>query len=273
MATHAKFFRNTVNAFFCLAFFCAGEVQAAFVAASSDMAINNLRFALSDTSAQLQWTDVWYGDVRAHAADSDSVPDNDSNSLFGNDGSIQAIANTAHVSSLADYTVENGTQIGLDPNAGITGTTHSDLHLERKHMQADGFAVSAFDNFFTITNPNATETSVWVDFLLDYQGSILGTADAEGFFVDITHIATLRLFDINGLLSFDQFQDSISGTNTTILHENQGTLRVSFLLDYNKTYQISAEADSEIYGYTVPTPATLPLILLGVTIMRRFHRC
>lgn len=274
MATRTKFLQNTLTVFLGLAFFCGGspQAQAAFVAASSDIVINNLRFNLGDANAQFQWTDDWYGEVRAHAADSDSVSANDSNSFLGNDSLTQAIANTAHVSSFAGYNVENGSQIGLDPNSGVVGSTHSDLHLERKFMQADGFAVSTFDNFFTISNPNATETSVLIDFLLDYQGNISGTADPDGFFVDITHIATLRLFGIDGLLSFDQFQDAISGNNTTISHDNQGTLQVSFLLDYNKTYQISAEADSEIYGYTIPAPATLPLILLGMTVMRRFHR-
>jgi len=262
MTTHAKFFRNTLNAFFCLAFFCAGQVQAAFVAASSDMVINNLRFALSDTSAQLQWTDVWYVDVRAYAADSDSLPADDFDSLLDNDGSIQAVANTAHVSSLANYSVVNGTQIGLDPNAGVSGTTHSDLHLERKYMQADGFAITNFDNYFMVANDNAENGSVWIDFFLDYQGTLFGTADKEGFFLDITHFATLLLYDNDTLLASNFFKDSISGTNTTILRPNQGTLRVSYELEYGKIYWLLAEADSEIYGYTVPEPNTSLLLLV-----------
>lgn len=274
MATHSKWSLNARTVFIglLLSSTVPVPVQAALVKASSDIVVNNLRFSLGDSNAQFQWVDEWYAEVRAHAADSDSFPSDDFNSFLGNDGGVEAIASTAHVSSNAKYVVENGDQIGIESDAGVTGRTHSDLHLERPNMQADGFAITNFDNFFKVTNPNPDLNSVLIDFFLDYKGTLYGEADEAGFFVDITHIASLLLYDEGGLLAFDFFEDSISGTNTTIVRPNQGTLRVSYELEYGKTYWLFAEADSEIYGYTVPAPAVLPLLLSGLVMMRYSRR-
>ncbi|MGR9052806.1 MAG: hypothetical protein ACU84J_09170 [Gammaproteobacteria bacterium] len=270
MATYSKLLLFGKAFICCLALFGANPVNAAYVEASSDMVINNLRFEFGDPNAQLQWTDVWYGEVRAHAADSDSSPADDRKTILSNNDTRKAEAKTTHVKSMAEYTVANGDLIGINPDAGVTGSAQSGLKLEEPNKQADGFAYSAFDNFFEVTNPNDPNAQgpVQIDFSLDYDGTIFGSADAQGFFVDITHIATLRLLDETGLLlNFDSFQDSISGTNTTITRPHQGTLTVSYLLDYNTTYWISAEADAEIYGYTVPSLSVLPLILVGLGVM------
>jgi len=123
-----------------------------------------------------------------------------------------------------------------------------------------------------LSNPNA-QGSVLVTFLLNYAGDIFGTADAQGFFTGITDIATLQLFDGSGtLLNFDVFQNSISGTNTTLHLSDQGVLSVSYLLDYNTDYLLSSTTDSEIYAYTIPVPASLPLLLPGLAAMRLVSR-
>lgn len=276
MATISRLFQNTWAVFWVLMVFSASQAQASFVSASSDMTVNNLNFSLGSADSQLQWTDVWQGIVTAHAADSDSAPADQSNAILSNNDTIQAQADTAHVHSLAAYTVVNGDQIGLSPDAGVSGTTHSDLFLSGPGKQADGFAESTFNNLFMITNPNDPNAQgpVNVTFNLKYSGVIFGAADAQGFFQNITDIAILQLFDLSGnLLNYDVFQNSISGTDTTILQPDHGTLSVSYLLDYNTNYLVSATADSEIYGYTIPTPATLPLILLGFAVLRQFRSC
>jgi hypothetical protein len=276
MSTYSKLFQNVLAVFFGLILFSVGPVHAAYVKASSDMVVNNLGFDFgNNANAQVQWTDDWYGEVSAHAADSDSTPADDSNSILGNNAAIQAVAQTAHVYSEANYSVINGDQIGTDPGAGVTGTTHSNLHLERPNMQADGFAKSNFDNFFILTDKNDPSNQGPVNMLINmnYSGTIFGTADSQGFFVDITHFAALSLSDaLSGtLLASDLFTDSISGTNTTITHNNSGTLQINggtrqipITLNYNTEYWLFGQADSEIYGYTVPEPHTLLLLLICI---------
>ena len=276
MARYSKLIHSTLAVFLGLALSGANPVYAAYVEASSDMVINNLRFEFGDPSARVQWTDDWYGEVGAHAADSDSTPVDDFNSFLGNDGSVKAEANTTHVSSLAEYTVLNGDQIGIDPAAGVTGTTHSDLHLERPNMQADGFADSNFDNYFFLTDTTDPNNFGPVDVLIqmDFAGSIFGSADDEGFFVDITHLASLLLYDsLTGvLLASDFFNDSISGTDTTIIHNNRGVVEIPITLNYNTEYWLYAEADSEIQGYTVPEPNTFLLLFICVPALFRLSR-
>ncbi|MGY6276991.1 PEP-CTERM sorting domain-containing protein [Methylomonas sp. MgM2] len=278
MFNQNRYFQNAIAVVFGLTLVSSCPVHAAFVDASSDITIGNLRFTLSDPNAQIAWTDVWYGEVRAHAADTDSLPADDYDSLLGNDGSIKAEANTAHVSSLANYEVVNGSQIGMDPAAGVTGSTLSALLLQHPNMQADGSAISNFDNYFRLfdtANPNSTE-AIDVLIQMDFAGSIFGSADAEGFFVDITHIASLSVFDSlsGGLLGSDLFRDSISGTNTTLIHNNSGVLEIPVTLNYNTEYWLYAEADSEIQGYTttVPEPNTLLLLFICVPAMFRLSR-
>ncbi|MGR8929309.1 MAG: hypothetical protein ACU836_01630 [Gammaproteobacteria bacterium] len=267
---------KAIAIFFGLALFTSFPSRAAFVDTSSDMMISNLRVTASDPNAQLQWTDNWFGQVVAHAADSDSLPADDFNSLLGNDDSIQAVASTAHVRSLATDNVKNGGQIAIDPVAEVSGNTHSDLHLEHSSMQADGFAVSNFDNFFMLVDSSDPNNlgPIQVLIQMDFGGSLFGNADAEGMFVDITHIASLSLFDIvtNGLLGSDSFQDSISGVDTTLTHNNSGVLEIPLILNYNTQYWLSAEADSEIYGSTVPEPNTLLLLFICVPAVFRFSR-
>src|SRR5437867_12330055 len=70
------------------------------VIASSDLTLNNLRFSFSDPRAQVAWTDVWFGEVRAQAQDTDSGPPRgNSASMLRNDGAIAVSADTSHVHS------------------------------------------------------------------------------------------------------------------------------------------------------------------------------
>jgi hypothetical protein len=146
--------------------FALSPAQASYVSALSEMAVSNLQFSPTDPAAQLLWTDVWYGEVRAHAQDSDSAPADDYNELLGNDGSVQATADTAHVDSKATYDVTDGDLVALDPSGQIGATTHSGLLLTQPNKQGDGFATSDFDNYFMVTG-GATGESVEVTFTLD----------------------------------------------------------------------------------------------------------
>ncbi len=274
MATYSTRFQQALAVFFGLAVFGAVPAQASLVTASSDMSVNNLSFVL-DANTQLQWTDVWQGIVSAHAADPDSPLADQSNSILGNNAAIQAVANSADVNSSALYSVASGDQIGLSAGAAVSGATHSGLTLAGAFKQADGFAESTFNDFFMLTNPNdpTAQGPVNVTFNLNYSGSIFGSADFQGVYQNITDIATLQLFDPFGnSLNDAVFQNSISGTGTTQLTPNQGTLSVSLPLNYNTVYLISATADAEIYGYTITGPATLPLILLGLLAMQPWRK-
>ena len=154
MAAQYKLFQQTWAGFLGLMIFSASPVNAAFVSASSEMTVNNLSFVIGDTVSQFQWTDVWQGLVTAHAADSDSSSADQNNLIFGNAAAIQALANSVDVSSTANYSVVSGDQIGLSPGAGVSGATQSSLTLAGAFKQADGFAVSSFNDFFMLTNPN-----------------------------------------------------------------------------------------------------------------------
>jgi hypothetical protein len=253
----------------------AGQAQAQYVNASSEMRVENLRFSFANPNALWQWTDEWLGNTRAHAADSDSSQADEQQDFLGNDGAIQTIANTAHVHSQGDYKVVNGGQAGLDGSAGVTGITHSDLELIGPNKQADGTAVSDLDNFFTITDTSNPSSAGPVEVVIemDFSGNIFGAADDKGFFVDITHLAKLQLSDslTGDLLASDFFQDSISGANTTINRDHSGALRLEFTLHYNTEYYLFVQADSEIYGYTIPSPTPLALMLAGAALPWRRH--
>jgi hypothetical protein len=178
-----------------LSLFGSGTAQASYVDALSEMAIGNLRFFSTDSSAQLDWTDVWYGTVTAHAQDTDSGQDDDFADLLGNGGSILAEAQTAHVYSLATYEVVDGDQVAIR-SGDIGAATHSDLLLTHPNKQADGFAIGTFDNFFTVTGGTAGNL-VQVTFELDYDGVLDATADAQGFF-SVALLALLEIEDLSG---------------------------------------------------------------------------
>ncbi|QSB02662.1 hypothetical protein JWZ98_06920 [Methylomonas sp. EFPC1] len=258
---HAKLFQNTLAAFFSLTLFNANSVEAASVTVSGDMEISNLRFDLADANAQLEWTDVWAGEVRAHSADSASPSSNDSNTSLANDTAIQAGASTNNGGTLAKFSVSS---------AGITASVHFDQHFDQPGMQGDSLAVASFDNYFKITNlndPNA-QGSVQVDFLLDYSGSLSGTADDGGFFSGLMHFTTMELYDGASLLDSAVFTDSISGTNTSTTRTNSGRLEVSTLLSYNTEYWFKYDADADYTTVeTIPIPTSIVLFgsaLLGL---------
>ncbi|MFC1602279.1 PEP-CTERM sorting domain-containing protein [Pseudomonadota bacterium] len=241
----------------------AGIAQAQFVSASSDMAISNLRFSSTDPRAELIWTDEWYGTVTAHAHDTDSGSADDFDELLGNDGFIDAQADTDHVYSEADYGVINGDFVAIDPSGAIGATTHSDLLLTEKHKQADGFAFADFDNFFAIFGGNPGDL-VEVTFELDYVGQLTGIADELGFF-EIDLGALLSIDDLAGNVVMDDFIfDTHAGTNTSFHQDYIGTLTVTAELMYEEEYWLFAAADSEVNGYTVPEPNILLLFASGL---------
>jgi hypothetical protein len=230
------------------------------------MAVSNLQFSPTDPAAQLLWTDVWYGEVRAHAQDSDSAPADDYNELLGNDGSVQATADTAHVDSKATYDVTDGDLVALDPSGQIGATTHSGLLLTQPNKQGDGFATSDFDNYFMVTG-GATGESVEVTFTLDYSGQLAATADAEGYF-RVELAALLQLWETD-LIGYDIVADSKEGTATSVGLSYTGTLSVTANLVYDQEYWLYARADSEVYGATTPEPGTLALLLFGAGLIVR----
>jgi hypothetical protein len=257
--------------FFALIFvsylFLPGKVDA-IVFASSDMDLFNLNFSSPDPMAELLWTDEWYGTVSAHAYDTDSGSADDFDDLYGNDGSISAIANTAHVHSKADYSVVMGDMVAIENDASIQASAHSDLELYDVG-QGDGDATADFDNFFTIIGGNPGDP-VDITFTLDYSGQLTGEADVLGYF-SIALGALLQLEDISGnLLDEDSIFEIHSGTNTYFHDDYNDFLTVSATLFYEDEYWLYAGADSEVYGANaVPEPGTLFLLLLSVPFLIR----
>jgi len=243
--------------------FGINNVNAQYVSASSDMDIFDLRFSSSDPAAEVIWIDDWYGTVTAFAQDTDSGFDDDFNDLLGNNGFINAIASTAHVSSDATYDVLFGDLIGSDPNADINATTHSDLLLTEKYKQADGLAIADFDNYFVIIGGNPGDV-VEVTFELDYNGNLKADADELGFF-EIDLASVLAIEDIFGTVMAESFVfESQSGNNTSVDQDYIGTLAVTTQLFYEEEYWLFAGADAEVYGYTVPEPNILLLMISGL---------
>jgi hypothetical protein len=265
MMLHRKTWLLTAGVF-ALALLGMRPAWSHYVFASSDMAIFNLRFSSPDPNAQLIWTDEWFGTVAAHAHDTNSGSDDDYDDLLGNDGFITAQATTAHVNSEATYAVTNGDLVAIDPAGDIAANSHSDLEITHKHKQADGFAIGDFDNFFTVFGGTPGD-AVDVTFELDYLGQLTGIADYEGFF-EVTLEALLELQDVAGnLVADDLFFDSHSGTNTSFHQDYNGTLSATGTLLFDEEYWLFAEADSEIYGSTVPLPGTLLLTGLGLGML------
>lgn len=242
-----------------------GKVDA-MVFASSDMDLFNLSFSSPDPMAELLWTDEWYGTVSAHAYDTDSGSADDFDDLYGNEGSISAIANTAHVNSRGDYSVVMGDMVAIENDASIQASTHSDLKLYNVG-QADGDATADFDNFFIIIGGNPGDP-LDITFTLDYSGQLTGEADAFGYF-SIALGAFLQLDDCMGdPIDEDSVFEIHSGSNTYFHDDYNGSLTVSATLFYEEEYWLYAGADSEVYGANaVPEPGTLFLFLLSLPFL------
>jgi hypothetical protein len=248
---------------------------AGIVDAHADIAIGNLRFSFDDPDAFLVWDDDWFGTVAAYAQDTDSGADADYAEYLGNDGIIEAEAQTAHVYSKATYGVQDGQNVAIEPDASIGASTLSDLYLAGKHKQADGFANADFDNFFYIDSANPLgppSATVLTTIELDYAGLLDAYANEQGYF-EVFAGALLELWevdqingDVTDLVDFDLFFDEASGTNTAYYNELDGTLTVTGELFYYDVYWLYAEADSEVYG-AVPVAGTLPLMLLGAGVL------
>jgi len=239
--------------------FCLPSGASASVIAHSDMALSNMRFSLSDSSAQLVWTDVWYGTVQAQAQDTSSGSDSDNDSLLGNSGSITATANTAHVTSSAHYTP-------------TSATTQSDLSLPDYHSQGDGSAVSTLDNYFMITGGSPLDTlDVTIEF--DYFGTLFARAGPSDFF-SIALAALLNLQDLSGnSLGSDFINEMESGSGTSFGPLSYaGTLAINTTLSYGTEYWLYAEADSEVYGYAVPLPGAIIFMLSGIVALLSLSR-
>ena len=243
----------------------------AYVLASSDMHLYDLRFSSTDPVAMLLWTDEWYGTVHAHAQDTASGSVDASDDLLGDDGNILAQANTTYVHSWAEYTVKDGFDVAIDPDAFIDAVTHSDLEIIPLGEQGDGDARTNFDNYFTVLGGNPGDP-VDVTFGLDYIGQLTGVADELGYF-SIALAGLLEIWDINGnQLADDILYDIHSGTNTSFHQDYFGTLSVSTILQYEADYWLYAEADSEVYGANaIPEPGTLFLLLAGGPFIIRKH--
>jgi hypothetical protein len=243
---------------------------AGIVDAYASMAIGNLRFQFDDPDAFLVWEDDWLGTVLASAQDTDSPSDSDYDEYLGNDDSIQAVAQTAHVYSEANYAVVDGLNVAIEPDPGsVAADTYSELELAGKGKQAYGEAVADFDNFFSILSSNPLGDTVTTTILLDYAGALGGTANEQGFF-DILTGAFMELYDVDDgtgdvlfpELAYDEVFDQASGTNTSYANSLIGTLSITYEIPYDDLHWFIAQADSEVYG-AVPLPGTLPLLLLG----------
>lgn len=243
----------------------------AYVLASSDMHLYDLRFSSTDPVAMLLWTDEWYGTVHAHAQDTASGSVDDFDDLLGNDGYILAQADTAYVHSWAEYDVSDGANVAIDLDAYIDGVTHSELEISALGEQGDGDARTGFDNYFTVFGGNPGDL-VDVTFELDYIGQLTGVADELGYF-SIALAGLLEIWDIDGnQLADDILYDIHSGTNTSFHQDYFGTLSVSSILQYEADYWLYAEADSEVYGANaIPEPGTLFLLLVGAPFIIRKH--
>lgn len=246
---------------------------AGIVDAHAEMAIGNLRFSFDDPNAFLVWTDDWLGTVYAYAQDTDSGTDEDFDELLGNNGFIDAEAQTAHVYSLATYGVVDGLNVAIDPDADVGATTLSDLYLDGMNKQGEGFANATFDNFFLIGSTNPIGATVATTIELDYAGLLDAFADEQGFFYVFAG-AFMELYDVNELtgdviepeLDFDEVFDEAFGTNTSYFNTLDGTLSISYEIPYDDVHWLYAEADSEVYG-AVPVAGTLPLLLLGAGLL------
>jgi len=265
---------------FAFLFFCYGNANAQFVSATSELTLFNLQFSSNGNAADLIWVDDWYGTVTAYAQDTDTGAADEFKELLSNDGFIEAKAETSHVMSIADYGVTDGEFVAIDSVADIFASTFSTLELNEPNKQADGFAISDFDNYFTIIGGNPGE-SVDVTFTLDYLGSLEGVADELGLF-SVALAGIFELYDDSGnLLDSDIIRDP-SKTDPNDLpiysgHDNEtmplnelyiDTLEVTATLVYEEVYWLYAEADSEVYGATsIPEPESLFLISLGIPLM------
>lgn len=249
---------------------------AGIVDAYASMAIGNLRFSFDDPGAFLVWEDDWFGTVTASAQDTDSPPASDYDEYLGNDGSIQAVAQTAHVYSEANYAVVDGLNVAIEPNPGrVAADTYSELELEGKGKQAYGEAVADFDNYFSIFSTNPLGDTVTTTILLDYAGALAGTANDQGFF-DIFTGAFMELYDVDDgtddllfpELAYDDVLDQASGTNTSYFNSLIGTLSITYEIPYDDLHWFVAQADSEVYG-AVSLPGTLLLLGAGLFAWRR----
>jgi hypothetical protein len=254
----------------------AAPTAAGYASAIANVNFGNLRFTFDDPNAFVTWEDRWLGVVVAYAEGADGV-DGDADALLGDDGSIDAEAQSSDVYSLATHQVAGGQGVAVDPDASVAATTHSGLELDGKDKEAAGFANASLDNFFSIRSSQPLGTTAKVTILLDYAGQLTGIA-AEGGFFDVFAGAFLELSDldqdtgvITDLLDFAEFFHAALGSNTSYSGPFNGTLSITHDLFYERLYWLYAEADSDVYG-AVPLPAALPLMLLGFGLLVCYRR-
>jgi hypothetical protein len=239
------------------------------VSTYADMALGNLTISFDDPNAFLIWEDDWFGTVTAYAQDTDSGGADDYDEYLGNDGAIEAEAQTAHVFSQATYEVVDGQNVAVEPDAGVAATTVSRLDLVGKRKQAYGFAASDFDNFFSISSTAPLGPTVATTIALDYAGDLDAFADDHGFFSIFTG-AYMELYDVDDVLgdvidpalAFDLVFDEAAGTATSYANTITGTLSITYDIPYDDVHWLYAQADSEVYG-AVPVAGTLSLLLFG----------
>jgi hypothetical protein len=243
------------------------------VTATADMATGNLRFSFDDPNASLIWADDWFGTVIAYAQDTDSGADTDEDAYLGNDGFIDAEAQTGDVDSRATYESVDGANVSIDRNASVATTAFSALAIGGKHEHASGFAVADFDNFFLMTGGDPLGPPVEVTIELDYAGRLDATANEYAFFYLFTGVL-MELYDVDDVtgdivgadLVFDAVFDEAFGTNASYFNSLNGSLSITAEIPYDNVYWLYAQADSDVYG-AVPVAGTLPMLLFGAGVL------
>lgn len=267
---------NRVMIVLLILFCCLSGVKAseAYVFEYSDMKLYNPRFGYSDPNAQFVWKDVysWYGTVQAHAQDTETGSSGDFDYLAGDYGKIGKIANTSFVSSYAEYKIDDGFNISIDPRASLEAFTKSWLKIDELGAQGDGHALATFDNFFKILkiDPDIPGTTVSGTFLIDYVGNLQANADNVGYFSTALE-GVLKIFSAESdfaLVESDSVKEVHSGRGDLPYTTYTGTLSVNATFKFYSSYWLYAEADSEVYGSNaIPEPATFALMTAGIAII------
>ena len=218
----------------------------ALAVTSNGLEISNIRIT---SSAGTLTIDPWTAEARAFA----------SNSLGQSIGASDSTAGTARTVASADAMVTWADGHGSADTLSLKAIGSSNVNLPGHDNEADATGMGSLFTTFMVTGGVG---AVNVDFSMDIVGQQTGMTDSIGY-VDRNEIIASLDLDGSNVLFFEHLEHI--GPNMSFDVPTSTTRAGSRSLAYDTQYFVFIQADAETNAHNVPEPASLALLLTGLT--------